>query len=124
MKERTKEQKTTWRERKTKAPPKTGWTNILIAQIHTMRIELTRVGLLIYLANHYTTRGVDQYTYCSNSNNRNNCPANHKNCKNCGKKRTFRQVVQNKTKKGYHEEYETNAILKENIQGGTIKLSP
>ena len=24
---------------------------------HPMRIELTRVGLLIYLANHYTTRG-------------------------------------------------------------------
>ena len=24
---------------------------------HPMRIELTRVGLLVYLANHYTTRG-------------------------------------------------------------------
>ena len=25
--------------------------------VHPMRIELTRVGLLVYLANHYTTRG-------------------------------------------------------------------
>ena len=24
---------------------------------HPMRIELTRAGLLVYLANHYTTRG-------------------------------------------------------------------
>ena len=27
---------------------------------HSMRIELTRVGLLVYLANHYTTRGAPQ----------------------------------------------------------------
>ena len=29
-----------------------------------MRLELIRVGLLVELANHYTTRGAHQYTSC------------------------------------------------------------
>ena len=31
---------------------------------HPMRIELTRVGLLVYLANHYTTRGAPTSLQC------------------------------------------------------------
>ena len=34
---------------------------------HPMRLELTRVGLLVELANHYTTRGASQHEKCPNS---------------------------------------------------------
>ena len=30
---------------------------------HPMRLELSRVGLLVYLANHYATRGAPQRDY-------------------------------------------------------------
>ena len=32
---------------------------------HPMRLELTRVGLLVQLANHYTTRGAFVLTNCA-----------------------------------------------------------
>ena len=70
---------------------------------------------------------VDQCTYSSNSHNRNNCPAYHKNCKSCGKKRHFAKMHRTKQKRLYkvrrssstensdHEEDEMNTILKKNI---------